>query len=694
MSSNAKRRLFVPVFCVLAILGFVLAPDTTKGQQANAQLAARAKAILTDRCFQCHGQNGKAAKSIFVLDRARLIAAQIVMPKDANSLLLKAVESGAMPLNSAELTAEEKAVLRNWILQGAPDWETNVASAKSRSFLSEAMLFTAVRDDLERTPTRVRPFLRYFSLAHLHNAGVSDEELEQSRTGLAKLLNSLSWHREIALPVAIDPARVLLRIDLRDYQWTAAQWQKVMAAYPYGLLVSEAERVTRLSGETVPYVRADWFVAQASVPPLYHELLGLPHSLATLEQRLGVDTARHLAEEKHVLRAGVRSSGVSQNNRVLERHISAFGAYWRSYDFKNNLGEQNIFANPLQLNPAGGEIIFNLPNGLQAYFLADALGRRIDAAPVDIVADRNQPEDPVIRNGRSCISCHFAGAKSFQDDVRPALRRVNSMRFDPERAFALYAPQEEVNRALAEDEARFRQAESRISNQPAKNALTEPINALARRFEAELTLAQAAAEVGLEAREFQERLRWNTRLNALGLGQLLSPNSGIKRDVWERHFGDVARELGVGTTLQKTALVAQNGWTIANSNPRFVAVTNHSAQAANTDETDLLRGAKTIFIKSGTVYLRPELLENILRGRAEFQAIGFSIVKEIEAADLVIELNRPLFTFDFTYTVMHRNSSKLLAGGKIAAFDGNQAAPKIASELLQQWLALRGISAK
>ncbi len=269
MSSNAKRRIVVLSLCLFALTGFALVPDTTSGQQIDPPLAERAKALLTERCFQCHGQNGRAAKNIFVLERARLIAAQIVLPKDANSPLLNAVESGAMPLNGTELTREEKAVLRNWILQGALDWETSIASAKPRSFLSEAMLFAIVRDDLERAPTRVRPFLRYFSLAHLSNAGVADEELESFRTGLAKLLNSLSWHREIALPVAIDPARTLLRIDLRDYQWTTAHWQKVMAAYPYGLLVGEGERIARLSGETVSYVRADWFVAQASVPPLF-----------------------------------------------------------------------------------------------------------------------------------------------------------------------------------------------------------------------------------------------------------------------------------------------------------------------------------------------------------------------------------------------------------------------------------------
>lgn len=677
MSDKAKRCWFSLILCLFALAGFALKPRTTNGQQPDSQLPARVQALLKQRCFQCHGQDGKAAKNVFVLDRARLIAAQMLTPNDANSPLLKAVESGAMPLNGAELNADEKALLRRWILNGAPDWDNKVATTTARAFVSETTLLTHLRDDLERAPFRSRQFLRYLSLAHLYNAGVPDDELEPYRVGLAKLLNSLSWQREIALPVALDPARTLLRIDLRDYQWTATQWQKVVAKYPYSLLIPGAEHIARLSGEAVPYLRADWFVAQASVPPLYHDLLGLPSSLVALEQRLSIDSARHLNEEKHVFRAGVRASGVSQNNRVLERHVSAFGAYWRSYDFKSNAGDQNIFANPLSLTPAGGEIIFNLPNGLQAYFLADGVGRRIDVAPVDIVADRNQPDDPVIRNGRSCMSCHFAGPKSFQDDMRPVLLKANAARFDLDRALTLYVAQDEINRALTEDETRFRQSEFRICNKPAKNALTEPINALARRFEAELTPTQAAAEVGLEAREFQERLRWNTRLNALGLGQLLTANSGIKRDVWERHFSEVVRELGAGATLTAATFTGQRTWANRTIQPQTLVAT---APVSN-EQTDFLRSAKTIFVKSGTVYLRPELLEAALLQRAEWHPLTLSMVKEIEAADLVIELNRPLFTFDFTYSVTHRASSKVLKSGKIVAFDGNQAAPKIAAEL-------------
>ena len=70
----------------------------------------------------------------------------------------------------------------------------------------------------------------------------------------------------------------------------------------------------------IPSVHVDWFVAQASLPPLYHDLLSLPLTDRELETRLEVDVAQNLlnAPGVRVWRAGTNNSGVSTNNRVLE----------------------------------------------------------------------------------------------------------------------------------------------------------------------------------------------------------------------------------------------------------------------------------------------------------------------------------------------------------------------------------------
>ena len=540
MQRRTSTRLLRCLFTVtIGAAAFTFAGSADNGQR---EIAEQAREILSLRCFACHGANGVARKNVFVSDRDRLISSGVVIPGDPNSLLLRVIQSGAMPMGGPELTSNEKDILKNWILNDATAWADN---KPKRTFITEPEVLASIRNDLLVARERNRPFLRYFSLAHLYNAGISDTELETSRAALAKLVNSLSWHREVTPPSPVDPEKTVFRIDLRDYKWTSATWNLLFAAYPYGIRGAESRSIEQLSGATLPYIRGDWFVATASVPPLYHDILDLPNSARELEQKLGIDAARDLEEEKNVARAGLRSSGVSSNNRVLERHASAHGAYWKSFDFRSNLDDQNIFKDPLQLNPAGGEIIFNLPNGLQAYLLVDAFGRRIDEAPIAIVADRNNPEDPVIRNGRSCISCHHSGIQGFKDDVRAVVRGLSFAPFDREKTLAVYPAQETVDQLISRDTRRFEQAVE-LLGAGSGSAQTEPITALTRRFLAEMSVAQAAAESGLETEAFQARVSKSPRLLSLGYGQLLVANGGIKRDSWDKNFGSLVRELDLG----------------------------------------------------------------------------------------------------------------------------------------------------
>src|SRR6185436_7044926 len=170
-----------------------------------------------------------------------------------------------------------------------------------------------------------------------------EAQLARYRTALAVMLASLSWAPAARPPVAVDAQRTLFRIDLRDLGWTAATWDQIRAAYPYG--------VAHPAG--VPdAIRADWLVATASRPPLYHAILGIPERDTELARLLGVELADDLARSR-VARAGFTSSGVSTSNRVIERHATRHGALWRSYDFRSSRGREDVFAHPLDFVPAG-----------------------------------------------------------------------------------------------------------------------------------------------------------------------------------------------------------------------------------------------------------------------------------------------------------------------------------------------------
>ena len=86
------------------------------------------------------------------------------------------------------------------------------------------------------------------------------------------------------------------------------------------------------TGTRLPAIRADWFTATASRAPLYYDVLQIPQNLPELERQLRIDAQANI-QQGRAMRVGFNGSGVSRFNRILERHDSVHGAYWRSYDF-------------------------------------------------------------------------------------------------------------------------------------------------------------------------------------------------------------------------------------------------------------------------------------------------------------------------------------------------------------------------
>ena len=108
---------------------FLVSPQEAPAQDAGS-VAKQAQALFRARCFECHGENGIASKDVFVLDRERLIADKVVVPGDRGSLLVKMVETGAMPLSGDKLKPEEIAVIQKWVEAGAPAFDAPVAKAR------------------------------------------------------------------------------------------------------------------------------------------------------------------------------------------------------------------------------------------------------------------------------------------------------------------------------------------------------------------------------------------------------------------------------------------------------------------------------------------------------------------------------------------------------------------------------------
>jgi len=118
-----------------------------------------------------------------------------------------------------------------------------------------------------------------------------------------------------------------------------------------------------------------------------------------------------------------------------------------------------------------------------------------------------------------------------------------------------------------------------------------------------------------------------------------------------------------------------------------------AARIAETNPKNLLRKARIVLISSDSSFFEEVQLQNALRKRTEFDAWQMAIVDgwgKRDIADIIIEIDRPLFTYTFTYQITSRSNGIVLATGKVTAFDGNAAAPILAERIMEEIKVARG----
>ena len=531
-----KSYILFVVFFAITVFGINTA-------QAQDTLGQQAYAILENKCLNCHGTGGSFTEQLLITDRDQLIGTGSVVPNnpDASELYQRLISTDTakrMPLGQIALSAQAIATIQQWITEGAPDWTVQ----QEINFITTDVMLNTIQTHLATLASYERPYARYFSLTHLYNAGETAENLQAYRNALSKLVNSLSWGHDIIKPHPINPSQTLLYIDLRHYEWDAWDtrddvWKRIEQDYPYTLEFNpetetdQFEKLTQLRQDTestVPFIHADWFLATASLPPLYHDILRLPDTDRALEEQLGINVQRNIQQSPgiRVARAGIVDSGVSKNNRVVERHTSVYGAYWKSYDFAGSVGAQNIRTHPLSFKHDGGEIVFNLPNGLQAYYISDDKGNRIDKAPTDIVSNP-AASDPAVRNGLSCIGCHTQGMKTFEDVMRTTIELTENPTYDKTQALRLYVGQDRMDKYLEQDTEKYRLALVQATGHGFEDI--EPVHRAHEVFEQPLDAADAAAALGLKTEALVQQIQDKQSLQNLGLTALLGGGT-INRD--------------------------------------------------------------------------------------------------------------------------------------------------------------------
>lgn len=532
----------------------VLTPSSSKQGQATA-LPNEIKAILENNCTKCHT----------IADRLRFVRPKDPAGSELYQVLITEDQGKRMPYNGDPLSKENIEAVKKWIEEGAP----GAVIPQPTSLITDDDVIRSIAIDLDKPERRDdSKFFRYIVLNHLHNAGATEQELAFWRGGISKLINSLSWGGTIQKPEPVDENGLILRVDLRHYDWhqdNGYKWRRLASFYPYGIKYRSnlAATVYQATGEAIPFIRGDWFVATASLPPLYDDLLALPDTADELETKLKVPRLQNL-KDGIAIRGGMATgfSKIAQKNRVVERHPATHQYYWRSYDFRKDSGEQNIFTHPLDFKEDGGEIIFGLPNGLQGYLLVDGEGKRLKEgkAPVDIVFNREGQNAILLKsveifNGLSCMSCHSQGMIGFRDEVRKSQQTPPKDRKVVER---IYVEQKRMDAELDGDRERFLKATEKTGAEISK---LEPIVALAFQYHGELSLQKVASEVGLTTETFAKELQKLDlpQREKQVLNPLLAEGGTISRTQWEPIFGEVVRQLDIGEFIPPKPIVLGGG---------------------------------------------------------------------------------------------------------------------------------------
>lgn len=573
--------------CCWAILGASSVWAANKDSQSTPKpspeaLASRVKEIFRQRCFECHGGSSTQA-GIAVLDHKTLLEKKALVPgkPEESKIYLSVIEpneAARMPQDQPQLSTQDIDTIRQYILAGAPPFPNDVAvptemakDAGLKDVVGVDYVLKQILQHVQKMPPGDRANIRYFSCNHLLSRGATRAELDLQRAALAKAINHLSRQPFIVRPEIVDGETAsVFAVDIRKLGWEKKPFRVsvagkeeaspfnlfdlVLLEYPYGIIFEDSITFDSLLTDfinpaglarPIPYLRTDWFCSVATQPPLYHDLLQLPFDLGQLEKDLGVDSAANIREHR-VQRAGMAVSGVSRNNRAVERHQGPQGMYWKSVDYATSQGRENIFTDPINLEGTGGEMIFRLPNGMHGYYVATAKGERLDAAPTSIVTDKFA-EDKTVRNGLACIRCHDQGVKDFTDDVRQAVENLfGSSGINKREVLALYPPRAEMDELLNQDRGRFLTA---VESALGKPQIQEPLIPVTQRFlDSPLQLNAAAGELGLaDANDLRGVFRQPT-FTALGLIPLTS-RGVVRRDMWEDYFDQIVRGIGMGVPM-------------------------------------------------------------------------------------------------------------------------------------------------
>jgi hypothetical protein len=188
----------------------------------------------------------------------------------------------------------------------------------------------------------------------------------------------------------------------------------------------------------------------------------------------------------------------------------------------------------------------------------------------------------------------------------------------------------------------------------------------------------------------------------------LAPGSsgGVLVDADAKILGIVVGSSSVGQNINfaipvdsVAGLADVSGGTSFDSGSRLHAHTDKATTAAAAPATPPSPGATspapnlprpeqrqmhTLSLHSKTIYLRRERLQDDIQKTAMFRQLGLRFADYGQTADIQVTVDRPVMTFDWTYTLVYQPRTLTLSSGMIEAVDEFDAGPKLAAVIVEQ----------
>ncbi|HEU4582478.1 MAG TPA: c-type cytochrome [Polyangiaceae bacterium] len=536
-------------------------PPKAKSQQELDK--ATVENILQSNCGYCHGPKLTPAQAQagmnYIDDIDQLVKTGKIVPLNSSgSPLVQRIKKGEMPPASSsypQLTDADVDKVVSFIDNPRywPDYRPADCSDKDQLVTFDDV-FQEVNDDLSDADNKDAPFFRYISLTNRFTAGVCKEALDKDRQGLVKMMNMLSIKANTGEVVPVNSEETLYRVDLRDFDWDRPitvngtpfddVWEAIAQNNPYAVefFGDDADDAKDDAQTAFPVMFADQMMDTAIIGNLYYAIVDIDvtQSLDTfISQKLGIDVDENIAnEESGTIRAGTTKSRISRQDRLVERHdiVVRNGAFWQSFDFQADQGNESIFEDPFGFTPGGTEAIFTLPNGMLAFIIADANGNIVQDS--DILLDTSQNNFKAI-TAVSCSNCHNTGFIPVVDEVRDVTlanaRDIGLNRDEVEQIEAIYVKPAEFASVAKADSEGFYQRALQSAELPIQGG--DPVANTFLRFDQDITLHDAAGDLGVTADDLDRSLGLlDPRLAVLGTSRATPDGGTIDRDDFTAQF--------------------------------------------------------------------------------------------------------------------------------------------------------------